>query len=361
MSVLRRNLIIGGIGLSILGGTAVIARTLIRQGRAPLPEDVRDAERRVATHMELGDKGIVEGNGVVEPVIPEMRLTTDVPGRISAIHIKEGDEVTMGTLLAEIDNAVQRAQVARAEADVAAASAELQRVVHGMRAQDVNAVQSEAVAAKARAALAASELARTAELVGTGSVAAAELDMSKRRAEAESAAARAAAERAQGASAGSRHEDVLIAQARVSAATASLEEARGALRRTQVVAPLAGKVLRTKLHVGEYHNPSAEPLLILAGLGNLRVRMDVDERDIARVTVDAPAWVTVPAFGAQKFPAKVIEISRRMGRRSVRVDDPKDRLDVKVLETVLELDGTPPLVTGMRVSAFVHEKQGSPH
>jgi multidrug resistance efflux pump len=177
--------------------------------------------------------------------------------------------------------------------------------------------------------------------------------MSKRRAEAENAAARAAVERAQGASAGSRQEDILVAQARVKAATASLEEARGALARTQVVAPRAGRVLRLKLHVGEYHNPSADPLLILADVGRVRVRMDVDERDIARVKMGAAGWITAPAFGAQKFPGKVVDISRHMGRRSVRVDDPRDRVDVKVLETLLELDGTPPLVTGMRVSSFV--------
>lgn len=353
-SSLRRHFIIGGVVLVLLGGTGIIARTMIRQSRGPLKEDIRAAGRNAtSTQAVEGPKGAVEGNGLVEPSEPERRLTTDVPGRISAIFVEEGDDVAKGALLAEIDNAVQRGQVSRAEADIAAAGAELQRVMHGMRAQDVNAIASEAIAAKARAALASSELARTQELVNTGAVASAELDMSKRRAEAEGAAARAAAERAHGASAGSRQEDVLVAQARLKAATASLEEARGALARSQIIAPRAGKVLRLKLHVGEYHNPAAEPLLILADVGRLRVRMDVDERDIARVKVGAEGWATAPGFSGQKFPAKVVEISRHMGRRSVRVDDPKDRMDVKVLEAVLELEGAPPLVTGMRVIAFV--------
>jgi HlyD family secretion protein len=354
MSPLRRYLLIGGVVFSVLGGAGIIVRTMLRQSRGPIAEDVRAADRRAAYARAVdAPNGAIEGNGIVEPVSPEMRLTTDIAGRISALFVREGDDVEKGAVLAEVDNAVQRAQVARAEADISAATAELQRVMHGMRAQDVNAVASEAIAAKARAALAASELARTEELVSKGTIASAELEMSKRRAEAESAAARAATERAQGASAGSRQEDVLVAQARLKAATASLEEARGALARTQIIAPRAGKVLRLKLHVGEYHNPAAEPLLILADVGKIRVRMDVDERDIARVKLDSHGWVTAPAFGGQKFPAKVVEISRRMGRRSVRVDDPKDRIDVKVLETLLELEGTPPLVTGMRVSAFV--------
>lgn len=351
--IVRRRLLIGAVSLSVLTGAGVITRTLVRQSRGPLAEDIRGADRVAKGLRPVAASGMIEGNGIVEPMFPEMRLTADVAGRVANVLVNEGDEVKEGAVLAELENFVQRAQVMRAEAEIAAANAELERVIHGMRSQDVNAIDSESVAAKARAALAASELARTQELVGSGSVAAAELEMSKRRAEAEAAAARAASERALGARAGSRQEDVLVAQARVRGATASLEEARAALARTRVVAPRAGRVLRVKFHVGEYHNPAAEPLLILADVKTLRVRMDVDERDVAQVKVGAQGLISAPAFGVQRFSAKVIDISRRMGRRSVRVDDPKDRVDVKVLETVLELDGQPPLIPGMRVTVMV--------
>ena len=358
MSRIRRRLGIAFVVLLVALGIASIARTLIKQSRGPIAKNMREVDRKAAYagNSVAEDPTRIEGNGIVEPVAPEMRLTTDMPGRIAAIYVKEGDDVAQGTLLAELDNSVQRAQIARAEAEISAAGAELQRVAHGMRAQDVNAVASEAVAARARAALASSELARTQELVNKGSLASAELDTAKRRTEAETAAANAAAQRAQGASAGGRSEDVLFAQARVKSATAVLEEMRGNLRRTQILAPLAGRVLRLKLHVGEFHTPSIEPLLILGDVGRLRVRMDVDERDIARVKPDAPAYVTASAFGDQRFAGKVVEISKRMGRRTVRIDDPVDRVDVKVLEVVLELEGTPPLVTGMRVTAVVTVK-----
>ena len=358
LSGTRRRLWIFAIIFFVGLGIATIVRTLLQQSRGPIAKNLREVDRKAVYPggVVVADPTRIEGNGVVEPVSPETRLTTDVPGRIAAIYVKEGDDVPQGTLLAELDNSVQRAQIARAEAEIVASGAELQRVAHGMRAQDVNAVASEAVAAKARAALASSELARTQELVAKGSLGSAELDSAKRRTEAESAAANAAQSRAQGASAGGRFEDVQYAQARLKGSTAVLEEMRANLRRTQIIAPRAGRVLRLKLHVGEFHTPSIEPLMILGDVGRLRVRMDVDERDIARVKPDASAFVTAGAFGDQQFSGKVVEISRRMGRRTVRVDDPTDRVDVKVLEVLLELDGTPPLVTGMRVSATVSAK-----
>lgn len=358
MANVRRSIGIVVAVAVVLLGVGSIARTLIRQSRGPLGEDLRKAGRlaKYPGQTPAIDRTLVEGNGVVEPVAPEYRLTADTPGRIAAIYVKEGDEVTKGQLLAEVDNAIPRAQISRAEAELAAASAELQRVVHGTRIQDVNAAAADAVAARARAALADSELARTQELVGKGSLAPAELDTAKRRAEAEGASARAANERAQGARVGSRQEDVSVGQARVKAATAALEEARGVLQRTQIIAPTSGRVLRLKLHVGEFHNPASEPLLVLGDVSRLRVRVDIDERDISRLESAVSAYVTAPAFGEKQFPGKLVQVSQHMGRRTVRVDDPKDRIDVKVLEAVIELDEHPPFVPGMRVMAAIRTK-----
>jgi multidrug efflux pump subunit AcrA (membrane-fusion protein) len=357
MGNLRRRVILGVGALAVMLGTAAIVRTLVRQSRGPIAEDFR-ASQRISTYPGAPpvDSSYIEGNGVVEPRAPESRLGADVAGRIAAVYVKEGDPVEKGTLLGEVENAVQRAAVSRAEAELAAATGELARAARGMRAQDINAVEAEASSAKARAALAESELARTQELVGKGSLGAAELGFAQKRLEAETAAARAATERALGARAGGRFEDISVAQARIHAATAALAEARGALQRTLITSPISGKVLRLRLHVGEFHDPSSSPLAVVGDVSRLRVRMDVDERDIGRIAKDAPVIVTAPSSGAARFPGKVVEISQRMGRRTVRVDDPKDRVDVKVLETLVELDGAPPLVPGMRVSVRVRAK-----
>ena len=44
---------------------------------------------------------------------------------------------------------------------------------------------------------------------------------------------------------------------------------------------------------------------------------------------------------------------RRMGRKNVRTDDPTERLDTKILETVVELDDSQGLVPGLRVTGYI--------
>ena len=47
------------------------------------------------------------------------------------------------------------------------------------------------------------------------------------------------------------------------------------------------------------------------------------------------------------------EIGRRMGRKNVRTDDPVERLDVKILEVVMQLDQPDGLVPGIRVTGYI--------
>lgn len=63
--------------------------------------------------------------------------------------------------------------------------------------------------------------------------------------------------------------------------------------------------------------------------------------------------MTADAFGAERFTGKVVELGRRFGRKNIRTDDPIERNDTKVLETVIEVDTNSRLVPGQRVSSFV--------
>jgi HlyD family secretion protein len=160
--------------------------------------------------------------------------------------------------------------------------------------------------------------------------------------------------RLRAAEAGSRIEEVAFQRARVLSAEARVAQAKAQLERLAVRAPIAGEVLQVRVRPGElYSFQGTEPLVVMGDTSKLRVRMDVDERDVARVKVGAKAYATADAFGAQRFEGTVVEIGRRFGRKNVRTDDPIEKNDTKVLETVIELNGTPPLVPGQRVSTFV--------
>jgi HlyD family secretion protein len=343
--------------LLVVASIALIGLTFKYQSDGPISRDARKANRIAVPAggpVPTLDPSIFAAHGIVEPAQPEARLTADVAGRIAAIFVAEGDHVEKGTILAEIENFTMKSQVAASEARLAEAQGELDRTMHGMLSSDVSAIVFESQAAHANAKLAEEDLARTTELAKSGSVANTELVQSRQKYAAAQAGYAAASARTASARGGSRREDILIAQAHLRAAEALRNEAKAALGRSLVVAPFTGDVLRLKARIGEYHNPSTgDPLLILGDLQNLRIRLDVDERDIARVKVGVPGYVTASAFGGQRFTGKVVEIAKRMGRRTVRVDDPIDRVDVKILEVLFALDGSPPLITGQRVEGFI--------
>jgi multidrug resistance efflux pump len=333
------------------------------------PSDVEAAAREIPIkgaeeRAPFAPAGFVSGNGVVEPADRETRVAAQVPGRIAAVYAKERDTVGAGAPLVQLEDGTEKAALEAAESDVAVQTAVLARTARGLRQEDVKALVEEAGAAKARAELSAEELSRTAALADSGALPKEALDRARRQAEADERTFEAAdAHRLAGVN-GGRREDVIVAQAQLRAAVARRELARAALERLTIRAPIAGAILQVKYRVGEYYNPAAangasEPLVVLGDLRAIRVRLDVDERDIARVKLGSQGYATLSAYPGRRFAGKVVEIGMRMGRKNVRTDDPVERLDVKILEVVLQIDEPDGLVPGIRVTAYVESRTGA--
>jgi HlyD family secretion protein len=182
-----------------------------------------------------------------------------------------------------------------------------------------------------------------------------ELDKARRQAEIDRRTADAAQARRNAAVAGSRSEDILSAHARAASAVAKRDQVRSNLERLTIRAPIAGEILQSKYRAGEYETPGAgqDPLIVMGDTRELRVRLDVDERDIGKVSPNAAAFVTADAYPGRKFAGHVTEIGKRMGRKNVRTDDPTERIDTKILEVVITLDERDGLIPGLRVSGYV--------
>ena len=88
----------------------------------------------------------VAAPGRVEAVSEDVDLGFEIPGRIDAVLVDEGDRVIAGQVLARLDDSVQRAARASADARLAMARAELDRVVNGARTEE----RREADAARAQ-------------------------------------------------------------------------------------------------------------------------------------------------------------------------------------------------------------------
>ena len=152
-----------------------------------------------------------------------------------------------------------------------------------------------------------------------------------------------------------RADELARADANVALARATLSEARAVLAKTVVRAPISGVVLRRHKQSGEsvaLDSPAAA-IVTLADTRTLRVRIDVDERDVAAVHVGQTAWVTADVYGERRFAGRVIRVGEMLGRKNVRTDDPAEKVDTKVLETLVELDEGTRLPIGLRVDAFL--------
>jgi HlyD family secretion protein len=116
-------------------------------------------------------------------------------------------------------------------------------------------------------------------------------------------------------------------------------------------------ILRRHLLAGESLavSPSPAAIVTMADVSRLRIRVDVDETDIAGARVGRPAWVTADAYGTRRFTGRVVRISEMFGPKNVRTDVPAERQDTKVLEVLVDLDPGQTLPIGLRVDAFIEK------
>ena len=230
--------------------------------------------------VEVG-RGKVESSiantraGTVE-ACQRTRLSTIAGGRIELLAVKEGDRVTKGQLLMKLWNDDQLGQQA-----VAAAQVEM------ARKREVEACTT--AAAALREAERQSSL-RRQEFVSIAREDAARSDASVRAAGCETARA-----------------DVAQSQARL--ALSRIEQ-----RRMVLVAPFAGTIARIVGEVGEYSTPSppgvpTPPAIDLIDDSCLVVKAPLDEVDAPRLKAGMPVRITIDALPGRSFAGRIKRIA----------------------------------------------------
>lgn len=313
---------------------------------------------KAATSSQPQPATAIAGAGRVEPVSEEIRIGSELDGRLKRVYVEEGDRVRAGQVLAELENGDFAARVALAKANTAQQEAAVERLVNGSRKQERS--ESSASVREAQAVLdnARVERDRRITLLNRGAISRTELDTAEREFRVAEARLAAVEERRSLVDDQTRPEDLARARAELAAARARLQESEALLAKTIIRSPMDATVLRKKLKTGEsVSNNGDTPILTVGDTTRLRIRMDVDENDIARIAIGRQAWAIVPAFGAnRKFTGKVVEIGQALGRKNVRTDEPTERVDVKILETLIELDPGQTLPVGLRVDAYIASK-----
>ncbi len=338
-----------GLGVFLLTGSLMIASRRAHESTA--------ASATVSSH----EPELIAGPGRVEPYSEDIKIGSELSGRLKSVNVEEGDAIHRDEVLAELENADYRAEVESARANVVAKEATLRKVINGARHQERAEAWSSVDEAKAVMENAQSELHRRQELFKAGVVPREELDRYASDADVAKAKYNAAVEQRALVDDHAREEDQSLAEADVKLAEAQLEEAEARYEKTFIRSPIDGIVLRKHHRSGESVSNSSttpDPVLTIGDRKTLRVRVDVDETDVSKVRVGQRAYVTADAYGTQKFWGHVVRIGQQLGPKNVRTDEPTEKVDTKILETLVELDSGSQLPDGLRVDAYIVPESG---
>lgn len=315
------------------------------------------AAKTTAIREQQGNRQeVISGPGRVEPVSEDIKLGSELSGKLKAVYVEEGDHIRSGQLLAELQNDDYRAQIGSAEAQVAAKEATLRKVVNGARAQERSEAMSSVREAEAVMNNARAEMERRQELFAAGVISREENERYARECDVSKAKYEEAVQHHSLVDDHAREEDQAFAEADLQLARATLDEARARYAKTLTRSPIDGTVLRKHHRSGESVSNSStvpDPIVTIGDKVVLRVRVDVDETEVSKVRVGQRAYVTADAFAGQKFWGHVVRVGEQLGRKNVQTDEPTERVDTKILETLVELDKGTPLPVGLRVDAFI--------
>jgi len=327
----------------------------IRLGSSSSSQSATSSQSTASTTNSGGARQpwVAAAPGRVEPRSGQIRLGAPAPGKVEVVAVVINDRVAEGEVLIQLEDKEARARLSAAEAEAAARKRErdAQPITSGResvsKAEDA-VFSAERAVNSARLELDDAIAANRRSPGNTGPVTAARrrLADAKERLRQEQASFASAHAKANVPSP-NRLEAALIA------ARAEVTLAESLLDKTRIRAPIAGKVLQVNAKVGELVAPSPElPLVVMGDVSVMRVRAEVDEADAAKIKLGQRVFVRNNAYPGRDFEGKVVEIAPSLAFPKMGSRGSRRPTDVEVMEVVVDLDGTVPLLPGMRVDAF---------
>ena len=271
----------------------------------------------------------VAGAGIVEASTENIAVGTFVPGVVTEVFVKVGDNVKAGAPLFKVDDRDLQAELEVRKAALKSAAA--------------NVATANATLADAKNQL---ELWQAV----TDSRAVSKDDLERKR------------------------YAVQIQEAKVAQAQADQQSAEAQVKATQieidrrlVKAPVDGELLQVKIRVGEYAPAGvlSQPLMMIGNTQTLHVRVDVDENDAWRVRPDAPATGYVRGNRDINTGLRFVRIEPYVVPKRSLTGDSTERVDTRVLQVLYAFDagraaangnganGKLPIYVGQQMDVFV--------
>ncbi|MEQ1692376.1 MAG: efflux RND transporter periplasmic adaptor subunit, partial [Gemmatimonas sp.] len=269
----------------------------------------------------------VTASGQIQPQT-KVDVSADVTGKIVRLSVKEGDMVKKGQFLLQIDPEQVTAALQRAEAGLASTRAQAAQARANLIQSQRNFERSENIKKQSPTLVSDDQL----EQLRT------QAEVNKAQFEA--------------------------ATFGVEQAVASVRDAKQALSRTTIIAPMSGKVTRLNVEEGETAimgtlNRADATLLTISDMSVLETTVKVDETDVARISVGDSALIQIDAFPDTTFVGKVVEISNSAVTRAAAASgDQAIDYEVRVRllnppqDTRPDFSATAKIVTASRIKAL---------
>ncbi len=231
-----------------------------------------------------------------------IRVVAARDGRVDEVKVEDGDTVTQGEVLARLDQRQAQIAVGVAQANAAQAAAQVDVL-------------------KARLAPAEIQVKRVGEAAGAGAATGQSAD---------DAVAALAVLKA----------EIGAAQAAVKVAHQHVDEAQVELGARTITAPVAGKIVRRSVHVGDAVSVQAPTELFQLLPDRPRiVRAELNEAYVDLIKPGMQAEVVRDSDQGAAVPARVLRVGDVFGPSRL-TDDPVERAGAHDVECVLQLDGT---------------------
>ncbi|MCX6113883.1 MAG: efflux RND transporter periplasmic adaptor subunit [Proteobacteria bacterium] len=249
----------------------------------------------------------VAGSGIIEASSENISIASPLAGVIKEVFVKAGDKVSVNQPLFSLDDRailaellVNEAQVTKAKASLADAETQLS-IYRGV---------------KDERAITRGELLK-------------------------------------------RESALLLAQAGVAQADATVMASRTTIDRMTIRSPLNGEVLQLRARVGEFAPAQImiTPLMVLGTVYPLGVRVDIDENDAWRVESGRPGLATLRGNTALSFPLTFVRFEPYVVPKRSLTGESTERVDTRVLQVIYSFDrGTLPIYVGQLVDVFIESK-----
>jgi HlyD family secretion protein len=307
----------GVVAIAIIA--SVLAMSAAKRGN-------KAAEVRMEAVQKRDLVASVTASGQVRPQT-KVDVASDVSGKIMKLSVKEGQMVSAGQFLLQIDQSQPQAAVERSEAQVASARAQLAQQMANLD-QAQRAYDRSATMKRQNPTLIADE---QVEQLKTS------LDVNKAQVEA------------------GKHA--------VDQASAGLNDAKSSLAKTTIYAPMSGRVTRLVVEQGETavpgtFNKDAATLLTISDMSKLETRVKVDETDVARIKIGDSAQVQIDAFPDTTFVGRVTKISNSSVKAATTSSDQAVDYEVTIqllnapADTRPDFSATAKVITDKRTSVL---------